>query len=130
MAEFSYTTGDDATGRDHVRFRIRDTAEGCGPLPDDENFSDDELDMTITAEGSWQRAIAACYEALEAAWAPHVSWTADGMSISQSNVALEYRKLAEKWRRMFGGAPGGTMHSRTMTRIDGYSQDIDSDEVT
>ena len=130
MAEFSYTTGDDAEDRDYLRFRINDTVEGAGPKPDDGNFLDAELDMTITSEGSWQHAIVACYEALEVAWAPHVSWTADGMSISQSNTSLEFRKMAERWRKILGMGPGVAAHSRTMIRIDGYSQDIQSDEVT
>jgi len=128
---FSYNT-DTATAvnRDYVRFSIDDKVEDYGPLPSGVNFTDDELDMIIELEGSWQRAVAACFEALHAAWAKHVSWTADGMSISQSHVADEYRMLAEKQRKAYGGVPGATARARSVIKVDGYSQDIASDEVT
>jgi hypothetical protein len=128
---FTYMAGATAVERDYVRSRIRDVTLDSGPLPAGENFSDEELDMIITSEGdSWNRAIAACYEALAAAWAPHVSWTADGMSISQGQTVPAYDKLAERARKRYGGVPGQGSHARSVIRTDGYSQDIAADEVT
>ena len=128
---FSYTTDSTATGRDYIRFRIRDTTENAGPLPGGANFSDAELDMIITAEeDSWQRGVAACYEALAAAWAPHPSWTADGMSISQGQTPIAFDKLAARWRKLYGGSPGFTARARSIIKVDGYSQDVPANQVT
>ena len=116
--------------RDYVRFRIQDTVENSGPLPGDRNFSDHELDMIITEEGSWQKAITACYEALAAAWMVNPSWSDDGMSISQSHIGKNFSDLAAAWRNKYGGSPGSSAFSRSMIRVDGYSDDIASDEVS
>ena len=124
----SYMTSTSAVDRDFVRFRINDITVDAGPRPGGENFSDEELDMIITEEGSWQRAVAACYEALSAAWAQHTSWTADGMSISQYATMQKYDDLASSWRRMYGGL--ATAHSRSVIRTDGYSQVTPVDDVT
>jgi len=126
---FSYKTDSTASGKDYVRFRIRDNIENSGPLPSDENFSNEELEMIITEEGSWQRAVAACYEALSSAWAKHPSFTADGLAISQSHIAAKYDQMASRWRRMYGGAPGSRSHARTIIKVDGYSQDVPATEV-
>lgn len=115
--------------RDYVRFAIDDRTEGSGPLPGDRNFTDHELDMMITQEGTWQRATAACFEALEAAWVPNPSWQADGLSVSQSHVAKNYGPLAIRWRQRWGGKGGTWGFSRTVIRVDGYSDDIASNEV-
>ena len=125
---YSYMTSDSPNDRDFVRFRINDIAVDSGPKPGGDNFSNEELDMIITEEGSWRRAVAACYETLSAAWAEHTSWTADGMSISQSATMQKYDDLAIRWRRMHGGL--ATAHSRSVIRVDGYSQDTPVDEVT
>ena len=126
---FSYTTGTSAAERDYVRFAIGDTVSGKGQKPDDVNFTDEELDMMLDVEDSWQRAVAACYEALHAEWATHTSWQGDGLAVSMSHAAMRWEKLATHQRRRFGGAHGITAHARAMTRVDGYSQDIPSTEV-
>ena len=128
---FTYTTDSTAVGRDYIRFRIRDTVVDSGPLPLGANFSDAELDMIITAEeDSWQRGVAACYETLAAAWAPHPSWTADGMSISQGQTPIAFDKLAARWRKLYGGSPGFTARARSIIKVDGYSQDVPANQVT
>lgn len=126
---FSYETGTAATERDYIRFAIDDVKEGSGPKPESENFTDEELDMMLGVEGTWQRAVAACYEALHAAWATHVSWQGDGLSVSMSHAAMRWNKLAEYQRKRFGGATGATGRSRTFIKVDGYSQDIAATEV-
>ena len=121
---------DDPQERDYVRFQIQDTIEDSGPLPLDTNFADHEIDAMINVEGSWQRAVAACYEALAAAWIVNPSWTADGYSVSQSHIGKNFSELATEWRKKYGGTTGKTAHARSVTRVDGYSQDVPSDEVT
>lgn len=120
----------DPQDRDYVRFHIDDKTDGSGPLPGDRNLSDHEIDMILEVEGTWQRAVAACFEALEAAWVPNPSWSADGMSISQSHIAKNYGPLAEKWRKRYGGRTGSWGYSRSVIRVDGYSQTIASNEVS
>lgn len=93
---------DFTTDRDKVRSYIRDTVEFEGPLPDDENFSDAEIAGFITAEGSWQRAVAAAFESLAAAWITHPTYQADNMAISNSHIARNYQQQAEYWRKRYG----------------------------
>lgn len=118
-----------ATERDYVRFTIRDITEGKGPLPEDANFDDHEIDMFLAIEKTWQGAVAACFEALEAAWIPNPSYTADGYSVSMSHVAANYGKAAKKWRQMYGGTAGSQGRALSVIKIDGYSQDVSSTEV-
>lgn len=125
---FTYNV-DNPEDRDYVRFHIRDITSGAGPLPGDANFSDAEIDMILDTEGTWQRAVAACFEALQSAWVPNPSWAADGMQISQSHVTRNYEPLAKEWRKKHGGGSGGWGYSRSVIRVDGYSDDIPADEV-
>jgi len=123
---FTYMDGDTET-RDYIRFTINDVTEGSGPLPNDANFSDEELDMMLAEEGTWQRTVAACYEALQSAWAKHTTFQSDGLSMSMSHVAARYEKLADAQRKKYGGT--NTARARTMIRVDGYSHDVASDEI-
>lgn len=125
-AGFTYI-GDLSTDRDKVRFNLGDTDPGGGPLPNDENFTDGELDGLITAEGSWGRAVAAGFENLAAKWRRYPTFRADGLSLNRSDIANGYAKDAAKWRRQYGGGAGAGY--RAMTRVDGYSDDIDSHET-
>ena len=102
---FTYL-GDLSTDRDKVRFYIFDKVADSGPLPSDTNFTDEELDALITAEGNWQRATAAAFETLAAAWTRHVTFTADGLSISRSDIADGYTEKAALWRKRWGSASG------------------------
>lgn len=124
---FSY---DDSlsTDRDKVRFYIRDTTRDSGPLPNDANLSNDEIDGLVTAEGSWQRAIAGAFEVLTAAWAGYADWQAGPRRESASQVAERYQKQAEAWRGKYGQATTRA-GVRQLTRVDGYSDDVASDEV-
>ncbi len=118
--------GDLSTDRDRVRFYIGDTVADAGPKPEDENFSDEELDGLIAVEGSWQRAVAAAFETLAALWAKHTTFNADGMSAQQSDIAALHRAAAADWRSRYGIAGTATCGSRALTRADAYSSDLDN----
>ena len=115
-----------ATDRDKVRSYLRDTVSAAGPLPADANFTDAEIDGLITTEGTWQRAVAAGFELLVAAWSRYVNFNADGVQVSRSDVAKSYQVMADKWRRDYGRTVTGRVGSRAVTRADGYSDDYDN----
>jgi len=114
---FTYV-GDLSTDLDKVRFYIVDSVEDSGPLPADANFADATLNGLITAEGTWQRATAAAFETLAAAWTRHVTFTADGLSLSRSDIADGYTEKAALWRKRWGSASG---HVATLDREDAYT---------
>lgn len=115
------------TDLDRVRFYLGDTAEDGGPKPADGNFSDAELTGLIAVEGSWQRAVAAGFEALAALWARHTSVSAGDVSVNQSDVANRYGASAAEWRGRFGSARvAGRCGTRHVTRVDAYSDDLDN----
>jgi len=116
--------GDLSTARDKVRFYLRDIEEGVGPLPADANFSDAEIAGLITAEGSWQRAVAAGFETLASAWRRYPDFKADGLSVDRTAIADGYLEQAKIWRRTYGRGTGAG--SRATTRVDGYSDDKDN----
>jgi hypothetical protein len=133
MSVFTYLASSQ-TNRDKVRRYINDTVEGSGPLPGDKNFTDDELTMILTAEGTqpgqWQRAAASCLEQLAAAWIRYPSFQGDGISISRSHIARNYQMQAEQLRKRYGYAPGSTIQAQSVVRVDGYNvDDTPSDEV-
>ena len=111
-----------ATDLDQVRFAIQDKVLQAGPLPDQGNFSDEELAGLISREGDWTRAVAAAFEALEAAWSTHADLQVGQRREAYSQIAARYGSLADKWRRDHG-------HSSTRAlavipvRSDGYSGD-------
>lgn len=122
----AFTYDPDLTAdRDKVRYYLRDITVSSGPLPDDANFSDQELDGLLTLEGSWQRAVAGGFEALASAWRRYPSFQADGLRLDRTAISNGYAKDAKQWRDRFG--VGGTRFgARAVTRVDGYSDDVDS----
>jgi len=114
---FTYV-GDLSTDLDKVRFCIQDITEDSGPLPADANFSDAAIAGLITLEGTWQRATAAAFETLAAAWTRHVTFTADGLSLSRSDIADGYTEKAALWRKRWGSASG---QIGTLDREDKYT---------
>ena len=117
--------------REKVRENIRDTVENSGPLPGDANFSDALLAGIITAEGSWQRAVAACFEMLASAWSRFPTYSTDGLKLDRSDIADAHTAAAKKWREDFGRAaksysPAMVAGQKT---IDGYSSTVTSDDV-
>lgn len=117
-----------ATDRDKVRFYLQDVTEDSGPLPDDANFSDNEIAGLVTAEGSWQKALAAACEALAAAWAGYADWQAGPRRENASQISARWAQKAKELRDQYGASASGT-GTRHPTRADGYSDDVASDEV-
>ena len=116
------------TDKEKVRFYIQDTTRNSGPKPSDGNFSDEELDALVTAEGSWQRAVAAAFETLAAAWRTTPSFSADGGRYNMSDIADGFAVQAQSWRQRYGSS-GSAAGSRAVTRVDGYSDDVDNQET-
>jgi hypothetical protein len=127
MADFRYHDGLN-TDRDKIRFHIQDTVEDSGPKPDGANFTDNELAGLLTIEGTWQKTVAACYEVLEAAWADYADISVGSRRESFSQIADRYARKAAKWRSDFGSTATTRAGTRHPTRIDGYSNDVASDE--
>jgi len=120
-----------ATDLDKVRENIRDTVENAGPRPADANFADAVINGIITAEGSWQRAVAACFEMLAAEWRRHPSYSTDGLKLDRSDIADGFDKIAAKWRADFGRAAKSYSPAYVAGQInqDGYSDDVTNDDV-
>lgn len=116
-----------ANNRDRVRFHVGDVTENSGPRPSDGNFSDAEVDALISDEGTWQRAVASCFERLAAEWTKYPDFKADGLSLNRSDIAKGHRTEAKMWRDRYGAA----MPMRVAGQItkDAYSDDVASDDV-
>jgi hypothetical protein len=114
---FTYTAGSTAD-RDRIRFEIGDTAL------DRKLFDDEELDDLLVQDTTVLRSAAHACEILAIRFARDFDFTADGHSFHKSQVSEHYMKLA---RRLRSRERGTTV--MVPRRIDGYSDDIDSDEV-
>jgi hypothetical protein len=115
---------------DKVRFWLRDTLEGHGPLPDDGNLEDEEIAGLLTIEGHWQRAVAAGFETLASAWRKYPNLESDQFGLSRSHISRGYAEDAESWREKWGyaGQPfptDGRAHAFSVgfIRVDGYGDD-------
>lgn len=126
---FTYV-GDLSTSLDKVRFYIGDTDDSSGSKPDSSAFTDEELGGLITAEGTWQKAVAASFEVLAGLYSSYVDITEGPRSEKMGQTAERYAALAKEWRAKFGTSTGGSTGAGTRhpTRIDGYSSDVASDE--
>jgi hypothetical protein len=115
------------TDLDKIRFYLQDTVLGSGPKPADGNFTDAELTALITTEGTWQRAVAAGFETLAAAWYKYPTFTADGLTLNRDKIAAGFAEQAKVWRAAYGtpaASRSGGAGSRAVTRVDGYSSTI------
>ncbi len=122
---FTYTVG---TNLGRLRSAIGDTASGSGPLPGSTtNFTDDELNDLIAIEGTWQKAVAGACEVLANRWATSPNFSADGLSVSRSDIARMWQSQAAEWRKKYGG--GYRAGSTAVTKADGYSNDVTNVEV-
>ena len=118
-----------STDRDKVRFYINDTVSGAGPKPSSANFDDAEIAGLLTLEGSVGKAVAACLETLAALWAVEVDIAVGSRRESLSQAATKFESLAKTWRDRHGGSTSSVMGVRHLTRVDGYSSDLASNEV-
>lgn len=129
---FTYV-GDLSTDRDKVRFWVQDTASGSGPKPSDENFTDAEIDGLVSTYGSWQQAVYAALTVLATSWRRFPNFrTESGFSLNRSDIADGYQKMALDWARQYGiptTMTGSTAGYTAMTRVDGYSSDVDNQTV-
>ena len=114
------------TDLSRVRFSIGDVTSGAGPKPADGNFTDAEITGLITIEGTWQRAVAACFETLASLWAKQVTFASGEQSASLSHVAQQFRESAASWRSRFGATGSTSSGSSPVIRADGYSDDLDN----
>lgn len=123
----SFTYSSALTSNTHkVRFYIQDTKSGNGPRPESENFSDEEIAAIIEIEGSWQAAVAACFEALSAAWQDSPVFGVGELGTTHGRIAEGYAKQAEKWRERSASSSASTVGSSATLRKDAYSDDVDS----
>lgn len=116
-----------------VRFHLGDTVSGTGPKPGDGNFTDAELGGLVTMSGSWQRAVYAALMSLASQWRRYPTFrTESGFALNNTDIAKGYHDQAIDWARKYGiptAGVSGTTGSAAVTRVDGYSSDIDSQAV-
>ena len=116
-----------ATDRDKVRFHIGDTIREDGPQPKGVNFTDGEITGVLSIETTWQRAVYSLLQTLATAWSRYADVTAGPRRESLSQVAEGYRNQAAQWAREHNIMPG--IQVAGVIRVDGYSDDIASDDV-
>lgn len=89
-----------ATNADKVRFHLGDTVQDTGPRPDGRNFSDNEIAYFLSEESDkWEAAVAHGFEVLQSEWTQYALSEREGdVSMSATQVADKYGKLAEQWR--------------------------------
>jgi transcription initiation factor IIE alpha subunit len=125
---FTYV-GTLTTDLDKIRFKIQDTVSGSGVKPNNGNFTDEEIAGLLAIEGNnINRTVAALYEALAVAWAKFIDTKMGSRDEKLSQVAANYLKLATKWRDDYGYG-SSILVTGFATRVDGYSDDIDSGEI-
>lgn len=123
---FTYL-GNLSTDLDKARFYIQDTVVDSGPKPSGGNFTDAELSALVTAEGTWQRAVAAALDALAAVWSQHSNLTVGPRSQAYSDVSKAYQERADQWRKEHHIYAG--VKTAGVIRVDAYSDDVTSDDV-
>lgn len=111
-----------------VRLEIGDTVEDDGVTPSGANLSDEELAVLLAREGGVLRAVAAACELLARQWARVANITVGPRREELGKVSEEWRKSAAEIREQYGFTAGRVTVSG-LTRIDGYSDDVASDEV-
>ena len=105
--------------RDRVRLYMGDTDVTGTVL-----FVDEEYDDFLATEGSVNKAVALAAETMANKTARNIDFSADGSSFKASQEHTAWVKMARKWRGIGEGA-----NVVAPTKIDGYSQTVDSDDV-
>tara|TARA_Y100000310_G_scaffold152539_1_gene152025 strand:+ start:8628 stop:9029 length:402 start_codon:yes stop_codon:yes gene_type:complete len=118
VATFTYAVAGTAD-RDRVRFMLGDTDETTAI------FDDDEIARALTDEGDdVEGAAARCAEAQAARQARSFDFRADGAGFNRSQAFAHWKDLAIDLRARAQGTGVSTV-----TPVDGYSDDIDADDV-
>ena len=121
---FTYRTGTDV-GK--VRLFLGDDTENSGVRPDGTNFSDAEINVYLTREGSVERAVAGLAETLALQYARMVNLAVGPRREDLSRISEAYAEMAKYWRSLYGGAAAA--FGIGVIRVDGYSDDVTSDDV-
>jgi len=116
----TYTAGSTAD-RDRLRLLIGDTDVIADA---DALYQDAELDDLLLIEGSVNLAGALAFEILAGRVAGEYDFTADGASFRRGSSAGSYMSRAKQLR-----ARGAGVAVTHIQRIDGYSDDVSSEEV-
>lgn len=120
-------TGDDLNVA-KVRLEIGDTVSGTGVKPNGSNFTDAELLIFLARESNnVMRATASACEALARWWATAVNITVGLRREELTAVSKAWTERAAELRKQYGG--GQQAFSAGVTRQDGYSTDVASDDV-
>ena len=114
---FTYTAGG-TTDLDRVRLEIQDIFE------DRALFQDEEINDFLAQDVSVLGAAAHAAETLAMRFARDFDFTADGASFKKNTLSEKYERLAQRLRKRATGVT--TVNT---TRIDGFSDDISSDET-
>ncbi len=120
MAATSTYTDNSTADLDRVRLEIQDT--------DDQRwlFTDNQINDLLLQDGNVLSAAAHAAELMAARVAREYDFSADGASFSRSQQVKAWGMLAINLRRRANASFNVNNH---VTRIDGYSDDIRSDEV-
>lgn len=94
-----------------VRFHVFDTNEATAM------FSDEEIQMVLDEQTSWQRAVIVLIEAKIAEVASTPSFTADWLRVDQASALNGLKELLQQKKRQFGFS-GITVSSGHVYRAD------------
>lgn len=126
---FTYI-GDLSTDLDKVRFYIQDTEDGNGPKPEHGNFTDAEISALVLLEGSWQLAVAGCFDALSAAWQDSPVFGVSDLGTTHGRIAEGFTTKANAWRERVRGGDGISSIGFLQTVRDApFLQDLDTVEL-
>lgn len=121
---------DTPTGQIRLEIGDTDNATGAGVKPTGGNFSDAELSRFYATEGSQVlRAAARACEVLARMWAgAGQNVRIRDYSVNSTEKTKYYRELAAELRQRAGGG-GFVSGSAPTVRVDGYSNDVSSQET-
>lgn len=121
-------TYDTATDIGKIRLELGDVTANSGVKPTRANFTDEELQIFLDREGTAMRAVAGACEALARWWSIIANTTVGSRSEQLGEVAKRWAEQAKELRAQHGGS--AVVCTAGVIRVDGYSDDIPSDDTT
>lgn len=114
-----------SSDRDKLRVIIGDITLEDGPAPNRANLADDLLDYFLDSGGSIAGAAAEAFDHLASLWVTRPIFGPGELSTVHTNVAAQFRKLADEWRQRAGGTGdlSATAGVSSFTKSDGYAED-------